>query len=100
MDDWHTTCLGLKRLPRELTAFAIETFFNFSPATEDAGTGAPSCRRVACRSADRSQNAGVPVEMQLYAQGEHGFGLRSTKWSISACPRLVETWLGTIGISE
>ncbi len=32
MNDWHTTCLGLKRLPRELTAFEIEAFFNFSPA--------------------------------------------------------------------
>lgn len=32
MNDWHTTCLGLKRLPRELTAFEIEAYFNFSPA--------------------------------------------------------------------
>ena len=32
MNDWHTTCFGLKRLPRELTAFDIEAFFNFSPA--------------------------------------------------------------------
>ena len=32
MNDWHTTCLGLKRLPRELTAFEIEAFFNFSAA--------------------------------------------------------------------
>jgi Domain of unknown function (DUF4158) len=32
LNDWHTTCLGLKRLPRELTAFEIEAFFNFSPA--------------------------------------------------------------------
>ena len=31
MIDWHTTCLGLRRLPRELTAFEIEAFFNFSP---------------------------------------------------------------------
>ena len=32
MNDWHTTCLGLKRLPRALTAFEIEAFFNFSVA--------------------------------------------------------------------
>ena len=32
MNDWHTTCLGLKRMPRELTAFEIEAFFNFSAA--------------------------------------------------------------------
>lgn len=32
MNDWHTTCLGLKRLPRELSGFEIEAFFNFSAA--------------------------------------------------------------------
>ena len=32
MNDWHTTCLGLKRLLRELTAFEIEAFFNCSAA--------------------------------------------------------------------
>jgi Domain of unknown function (DUF4158) len=32
MNDWRTTCLGLKRLPRELTAVEIEAFFDFSPA--------------------------------------------------------------------
>jgi acetyl esterase/lipase len=47
------------------------------------------------------KNAGVPVEMHLYAQGGHAFGLRRTKLPITRWPRLVETWLGTIGmISE
>jgi acetyl esterase/lipase len=47
------------------------------------------------------KNAGVPVEMHLYAQGGHGFGLRRTKFPITGWPQLVETWLGTIGmISE
>ncbi len=45
--------------------------------------------------------AGVPVEMHLYAQGGHAFGLRRTKSPITGWPQLVETWLGTIGmISE
>jgi len=45
--------------------------------------------------------AGVPAEMHLYAQGGHAFGLRRTRFPISGWPRLVETWLGTIGmISE
>jgi acetyl esterase/lipase len=44
------------------------------------------------------KNAGVPVEMHLYAQGGHGFGLRRTKFPITGWPRLVETWLGTIGM--
>jgi acetyl esterase/lipase len=44
------------------------------------------------------KNAGVPVEMHLYAQGGHGFGLRPTKFPITGWPRLVETWLGTIGM--
>ena len=42
------------------------------------------------------KNAGVPVEMHLYAQGGHAFGLRRTKLSITAWPELVDTWLGTI----
>ena len=47
------------------------------------------------------KNAGVPVEMHLYAQGGHAFGLRRTKQPITAWPELVETWLRTIGmISE
>jgi len=47
------------------------------------------------------KDAGVPVEMHLYAQGGHAFGLRRTKQPITAWPELVETWLRTIGmISE
>jgi acetyl esterase/lipase len=47
------------------------------------------------------QKAGVPTEMHLYAQGGHAFGLRKSKLPIAQWPRLVETWLGTIGmISE
>ncbi len=47
------------------------------------------------------KNAGVPVEMHLYAQGGHAFELRRTKLPVSAWPQLVETWLRTIGmISE
>jgi len=47
------------------------------------------------------KKAGIPVEMHLYAQGGHAFGLRRTKFPITGWPQLVETWLGTIGmISE
>jgi acetyl esterase/lipase len=44
------------------------------------------------------KKAGVPVEMHLYAQGGHAFGLRPTKFPITRWPQLVETWLGTIGM--
>lgn len=44
------------------------------------------------------KNAGVPVEMHLYAQGGHAFGLRRTKFPVTAWPELAETWLRTIGI--
>ncbi|HEX9201815.1 MAG TPA: alpha/beta hydrolase [Acidobacteriaceae bacterium] len=44
------------------------------------------------------KNAGVPVEMHLYAQGGHAFGLRRTKLPVSKWPQLVETWLATIGM--
>jgi acetyl esterase/lipase len=44
------------------------------------------------------KKAGVPVEMHLYAQGGHAFGLRRTKFPITGWPHLVEMWLGTIGM--
>ncbi len=44
------------------------------------------------------KKAGVPVEMHLYAQGGHAFGLRRTKSPATAWPQLVETWLVTIGM--
>lgn len=44
------------------------------------------------------KNAGVPVEMHLYAHGGHAFGLRRTKFAITAWPDLVERWLQSIGM--
>jgi hypothetical protein len=35
MDNWQSTFLGLKRLPRELTAFEIEAFFSFARAERE-----------------------------------------------------------------
>src|ERR1039458_4403026 len=32
MPDWHSMCLGRRTLPRDLSAFEIEAFFNFSDA--------------------------------------------------------------------
>jgi acetyl esterase/lipase len=46
------------------------------------------------------KNAGVPVEMHLYAQGGHAFGLRPTKFPITGWPRLVDEWLRTIGMVQ
>jgi acetyl esterase/lipase len=45
------------------------------------------------------KKAKVPVEMHLYAQGGHAFGLRRTKFPITAWPKLVEIWLHTIGMT-
>jgi acetyl esterase/lipase len=44
------------------------------------------------------KNARVHVEMHLYAQGGHAFGLRRTKLPATAWPEFVETWLRTTGI--
>lgn len=46
------------------------------------------------------KKAKVPVEMHLYAQGGHAYGLRRTTFPITEWPRLVETWLGTIGMTS
>ena len=45
------------------------------------------------------KKAGVPVEMHLYAHGRHAFGLRRTKFPITAWPELVEKWLHTIDMT-
>lgn len=44
------------------------------------------------------KNAGVPVEMHLFAHGGHAFGLRHTKLSITDWPQLMNTWLASIGM--
>jgi len=44
------------------------------------------------------KNAGVQVEMHLFAQGGHAFGLRRANLPITAWPQLVKRWLGTIGM--
>ncbi len=44
------------------------------------------------------KNAKVPVELHLYAQGGHAYGLRRTNLPVTRWPELVETWLGTIGM--
>ena len=45
------------------------------------------------------KKAGVPVEMHLYAQGGHAFGLKPSEFPVSQWPRLVERWLKTIGMT-
>lgn len=42
--------------------------------------------------------AQVPVELHLYAQGSHGYGLRRTELPITEWPELAQRWLGTIGM--
>ena len=44
------------------------------------------------------KNAKVPVEMHLYAQGGHGYGLRRTAMPVTAWPESAEIWLRTIHI--
>jgi acetyl esterase/lipase len=46
------------------------------------------------------KNAGVPVEMHLYAHGGHAFGLRRTNAAITHWPELLETWLRSLGVSS
>ena len=46
------------------------------------------------------RNAKVPVELHLYAEGGHGFGLRRTKFPITEWPMLVGKWLRTIGMTS
>lgn len=94
--------LGLARRPREMTLqhppFTSQTPPTFLLQAEDDhvdNVNDSLAYYIALK------NAGAPVEMHLYAEGEHAFGLRRTKFPITGWPQLVETWLGTIGmISE
>ena len=42
------------------------------------------------------KNAGAPVEMHLFTEGGHGYGLRKTGLPVADWPVLAETWLRTI----
>jgi acetyl esterase/lipase len=42
------------------------------------------------------KSANVPVEMHLYTEGIHGYGLRRTALPVTGWPHLVEAWLHTI----
>jgi len=42
------------------------------------------------------KNAKVPAELHVFAEGEHGYGLRPRDYPIMGWPKLVETWLRTI----
>lgn len=44
------------------------------------------------------KEAGVPVEMHLFAEGKHAFGLRTTTLPVTRWPQLAEKWLQTIGM--
>jgi len=44
------------------------------------------------------KKAGVPAELHVFAKGGHGFALRQVESPVTQWPRLVETWLRTIGI--
>ncbi len=44
------------------------------------------------------KTAKVPVEMHVFAQGGHGYGLRRTKLPVTDWPRLAISWLLTIGV--
>ena len=46
------------------------------------------------------KKAAVPVEMHLYAQGGHAFGLRNREFAVAEWRHLVEKWLGTIGMTS
>jgi len=46
------------------------------------------------------KDAGVPTELHLFPSGGHAFGLRHTALPITDWPRLVETWLQSIGMTS
>jgi acetyl esterase/lipase len=45
------------------------------------------------------KKVGVSVEMHLFAQGKHAFGLRPTEHPITKWPHLVDKWMVAIGMT-
>jgi hypothetical protein len=54
MQDWHSTCLGRRTLPRDLSAFEIEAFFYFSDAERRVIEDRHRCRHMQCAKGDAS----------------------------------------------
>lgn len=54
--------------------------------------------RNSLRYAEALEAAGARVELHLYAEGGHAFGLRPTQYPITAWPRLAEAWMRSIGM--
>ena len=44
------------------------------------------------------QQAGVPVELHVYPQGGHAFGLRETSVPVTHWPSLAEVWMQSLGV--
>ncbi len=84
MQNWHTTYLGLKDLPRELSTFELQAFFTYSKAEReviDARYGAPHKLGLALhmgflRLSGRSLNALRVVPVSLWAHLGKELGVR------------------------
>jgi hypothetical protein len=84
MQSWHTTYLGLKGLPRELSAFELQTFFTFSRAERkviDARYGAAHKLGLALhmgflRLSGRSLNSVRIIPASLWAHLGKELGVR------------------------
>ena len=84
MQSWHTTYLGLKDLPRELSTFELQTFFTFSPSARkviDARYGATHKLGLALnmgflRLSGRSLNAVRIIPASLWAHLGKELGVR------------------------
>lgn len=84
MQNWHTTYLGLKDLPRELSTFELQAFFTYSKAEReviDARYGAPHKLGLALhmgfrRLSGRSLNALGVVPVSLWAHLGKELGVR------------------------
>ena len=42
----------------------------------------------------------VPVELHIFAQGGHGYGLRETSQPVTHWASLAATWLHTVGVLQ
>lgn len=64
-------------------------------ATDDKTVAAPS---TTLRLYTAWREAGLPVEMHVYAEGGHGFGMRKTTLPVGSWTDRMRDWMNTLGL--
>ncbi len=101
--DAHPDFIGIvySSPPRQMSAPDYVIPANFPPAfllcsASDPSPGVSGAQGLA-RFYGVLKNAHIPVELHIYEEGGHGFGVRQWDYSVSSWPNLFRGWLNDRG---